>query len=370
MTSADRIALLCNIIFPMSLLRVVLLFPFSLVYGLIMALRNKLYDWEVFKSYQPEIPTLVVGNLSTGGTGKTPHLMFFLAHLSKQYKTAVLSRGYGRKTRGYLELNRDSTATEVGDEPKQIKMNFPDTPVAVCEDRVTGIQKLLQTYPNLELILLDDAMQHRKISAGFVVMLSLFDQPFYKDWVLPSGNLREFAHIGKNRADVCIYTKAPDSIREETKKNFQLSFSQSKPIYFSRFEYGSWVPFSEANAPKEIRNILLVTGIAYPTPLLHHLTSRFRRIEHIKFKDHYEFSEKDIERIHQKFTNFDRQNSVILCSEKDAAKLRDFELITKNKKIPWLYIPVIIRIEGEEELLNQIHHYVRTHSRGSELHKE
>lgn len=354
----------------MFLLRVVLLFPFSLIYGLIMALRNKLYDWHILKGYRPDIPTLVVGNLSTGGTGKTPHIAFFLAHLSKHYKTAVLSRGYGRKTKGYIELQFESVAADVGDEPKQIKINFPETPVAVCENRSKGIQKLLQTYPDIEIILLDDAMQHRKISAGFVVMLSLFDQPFFKDWVLPSGNLREFAHIGKNRANVCIYTKAPDNVSDETKKNFQSSFSQSKPIYFSRFDYGTWVPLSEANAPKEIQHIILVTGIAYPAPLLNHLAPTARKIEHLKFNDHYEFSKEDIERIHQKFTNFDRQNSVILCTEKDAAKLRGFELITKNKQIPWFHIPVNVRIEGEEELLNQIHHYVKSYSRSGKLHSK
>ncbi len=348
----------------MQKLRIIALLPFSFLYGIVMAFRNFLYEIQVFKSFRPNIPTIVVGNLSMGGTGKSPHVEFLIRELQKTYRLAVVSRGYGRKTSGFIELSENNSASDVGDEPLQIKLKFPEIPFVVCENRVTAIQKLQSKYPDLELILLDDAMQHRSISGAFVVLLSLFHKPFFKDWVVPSGSLREFAFLGKKRADLCVYTKCPETIDDAVKKNYAEQFSTVKPTFFSTFDYDDWHLISRKTPDSVMEQILLVTGIAYPESLINHLKKKYS-VEHISFGDHHDYQETDIATIHRKFTNFDRQKTCIVCTEKDAIKLRDFESVTENQEISWYYIPIRVAMEQEQLFLNHIHHYVTSYSRGS-----
>ena len=219
----------------MQKFRIIALFPFSIFYGIVLAIRNFLYNQGVFSSYKPAIPCIIVGNLSMGGTGKSPHVEFLIDRLSKQYRLAVVSRGYGRKTKGYIELLERSNAADVGDEPLQMKQKFPEIAFAVCENRAEAIKKLQLKYPDLSLILLDDAMQHRRISGAFVILLSMFQKPFFRDWVVPSGSLREFGFLGKKRADLCVFTKCPQQIIEADKISYAQQFSSTKPTFFSKF---------------------------------------------------------------------------------------------------------------------------------------
>lgn len=345
------------------MLRKVVFFPFSLIYGSIVALRNWLYDIGLIRSYRSNLPSLVIGNLSLGGTGKSPHVEYFIRKLQDDYKLAVVSRGYGRKTKGYLKVELNSDAGQVGDEPLQIKLKFPQIPFSVCENRVQGIKQIIAENPTTELIILDDAMQHRAVSGGFVVMLSMFDNPFFKDWVVPAGTLREIAYLGKKRTNVCVFTKCPNELNPVVKAQFSEAFSNEKPTFFSSFSYDSWQLISKRNMHDEISKVLLVTGIAYPKPLLDELKKKYE-VEHISFGDHHEYSEEDILSIHRKFTNFGRQNSAIVCTEKDAVKLKAFDSIASNDEIPWFSIPIRVKIENEQELLNQIHQYVKSYSRG------
>jgi tetraacyldisaccharide 4'-kinase len=333
-------------------------------YALVTLIRNKAYDWGLLPTYSPPIPTLVVGNLSVGGTGKSPHVDFFASVLSKSYKTAILSRGYGRKSKGFRLVESYDDARNTGDEPLQIKRKFQELTVAVCENRQIGIQTLLKIDPTIQLIILDDALQHRRIKNSFTVLLSLFDKPFFKDFILPSGNLRELANFGKKRADVCIYTKAPDVIEETLKKLYRNNFSQIKPVYFSRIDYGAWIPLSQNSFPETIQHVILVTGIAYPEPL-EKILAKLYDVTMLKFPDHHIFETKDIEKIYLKFANFDASKTIIVTTEKDAVKLSNFEQIVAQKRYPWFVSPIKTQIDNSEQLIKQIEHYVETYPRGN-----
>jgi len=341
------------------------LFPLTILYGGITLLRTSLFRWGVLKAYKPTVPTVVVGNLSMGGTGKSPHVEWLLKRFGSQYKIAVLSRGYGRSTRGFLEVQLHSSADEVGDEPKQIKQKFPDVPFAVCEKRKDGILELLKLYPDLQLIILDDAMQHLAVSGGFVIMLSEFHKPFFKDWVVPMGRLREFAWNGKKRADLCVFTKRPEHIEYAQKQSFSAAFSDGKPSFFSRFVYPStaaWQSISGHNLPAEIKQIVLVTGIANPKPLVDALSATYS-LELLRFADHHDYTEKDIEQVHRKFANFDASTTVVLTTEKDAVKLSEKASVVSQNAVPWYFVPIEVQVENEQELINRIQKYVESYPR-------
>lgn len=347
----------------MKILQRYILMPFALLYGLVLMTRMFLYKTGLFHSFQPPIPTIVVGNLSMGGTGKTPHVEWLIRALQYQYKIAVLSRGYGRSTRGFMEVQLHSSADEVGDEPKQIKQKFPDVTFAVCEKRKDGIQELLKLYPDLQLIILDDAMQHLAVSGGFTLMLSEFHKPFFKDLCVPAGRLREFAFLGKKRADVCVFTKCPPQISEATKKQYISAFSDTKPVYFSSFDYGAWQSMSQREVPSQIKHMVLVTGIANPLPFVERFNKEFV-VELVRFADHHNYTEKDIAAIHRIFANFDASTTMVLTTEKDAVKLSEMTLITENLDVPWAFVPIEVAMENEEELIKSIEKYVESYQRG------
>lgn len=340
----------------------IFLFPFALLYGGLVLLRSMFYKCGVLKSFFPPVATIVVGNLSMGGTGKTPHVEFLIRSLQSQYKIAVLSRGYGRSTVGFREVMQNSPAKEVGDEPKQIKQKFPELPFAVCENRAIGIQELLKLYPDVNLIILDDAMQHLRVSGGFVMQLSEFQRPFFKDWVVPMGRLREFAWSGKKRADVCVYTKCPENVDLNTKQLYSEAFSSVKPTFFSRFVYGDWKMISNHQMPEEVKQIVLVSGIANPQPLVDALSQKYA-VKLLRFADHHDYTEKDIEQIHGNFAKFEPSTTVVLTTEKDAVKLSESTSLVSNHAVPWLYVPIEVAFENESELINRIHKYVESYPR-------
>ena len=299
----------------MKLLRL-LLFPFSLLYGFIMGFRNYFYDKGWFQSESYDLPVISVGNLSVGGTGKSPMIEFIIETLQEDYKVATLSRGYKRKTRGYAEVSLTSTAEEVGDEPLQFKQNYPNVTVAVCEDRQTGIEKL---QSKAEVVLLDDAFQHRKVRASTNILLTTFDNLFVDDFMLPTGNLRE-PKRGFSRADIIIVTKCPERVPYASlqKVEHRLPIMNHQKLYFSKISYDSHIHGISESLPLSYlldKSFTLVTGIANPKPLIDFLKSRRFSFEHKKFRDHHHFSTSEIEKLKQK--------EIILTTQKDFMRLRE-----------------------------------------------
>jgi len=305
----------------MKLLRKAL-FPLSWVYDGLTRLRNTAYAQGWFKSESFSIPTIVVGNLSAGGTGKTPMVSYLVELLHKDFKIAVLSRGYKRKTSGFQLAHSNVSALELGDEPYQLHQKFQNLIVAVDENRPHGIQSLLNTHPNLEGILLDDAYQHRKLASSFRVLLTTYDQPWFRDCLLPAGNLRE-SHTGKKRADVVVVTKCPADLSSEAKAKFkdQLDLAPHQALFFTSIAYDDYLRGAQRILLSEFmtKEFVLVTGIAQPKPLLMHLDQLGARYTHLPFADHHPFGSGDLE----KMTNF---NLPILTTEKDYVRLKPHNL--------------------------------------------
>ena len=314
-----------------------LLFPFSLLYGGITALRNFLYDKGVLKSKTYNFPVISVGNLSTGGTGKSPMIELLVSFLKDDHKIAVLSRGYKRKTSGFREVLPKSSVEEVGDEPLQFKKKFPEITVAVCEDRRTGIE-MLQEYA--DVILLDDAFQHRKVKASLNILLTSFDKLYSRDCMLPSGNLRE-PKVGAKRAQIIVVTKCPEDIdtsKMETIKR-KLNPKPYQEVYFSKIGYSSQI--KNETESKELvylmdKKFLLVTGIANPKPLVYFLNNEGLSFETKSFPDHHNFSTSEIQQL--------EKHKLILTTEKDFMRL---QALTDKTEIYFLPIKTVILNNAE-----------------------
>ena len=292
-----------------------LLAPISWIYGFVVWLRNLLYDDHILRSTKVSIPTICVGNLAVGGTGKTPMAEYLLSLLSANYKVALLSRGYGRKTHGFRLANEHDTAATIGDEPMQIHLRFPDIPVAVCADRVKGVKQLQHLYPDLQCVILDDAYQHRSLSCGFYILLTPYDCLYTNDHMLPWGRLRDLPNQS-HRANVVVVTKCPEQMqpieRRIVSNNLQLASYQH--LFYSSIGYA---PIAVDSTP------LLVTGIANPMPLLHHMQQQFPDTELFAFPDHHVFTNQDIIRIKEKAEHYEH----IVTTEKDYMRLLQTSLI-------------------------------------------
>lgn len=334
-----------------------LLLPFTFIYGLAIAIRNFFYDTKILKSYKIPVKSIVVGNLSVGGTGKSP-LVNYLIHfyLNSNKSVATLSRGYGRKTKGVHVAKAQSTAKEIGDEPLQYKTRFgSEINVVVAEERKIGVQSVLDSNPDTDIILLDDAFQHRTVSAGLNIIVTQFDAPFSKDYLLPVGRLRE-SKSGAKRADIIVVSKCPESITEGQKKQLRLELAKhSQKVFFSFIKYGEFVTINPKSKSPQ-KNVLLVTGIGNPTPLVEHLKEKYV-VTHVNFSDHHDFTATDIKSIHQKFNTFASHDKIIVTTEKDFMRLREFEVVTKGD-FPWFYQPIEISFDNEEEFNNLLKEYV------------
>lgn len=298
-----------------------LLFPFAIIYGLITGIRNLLFDIGILKSYSFGIPIIAVGNLSVGGTGKTPQIEYLIRLLSSKYKIATLSRGYKRKSKGFVLADANSDAEIIGDEPFQMHSKFPDIKVAVDADRKSGIEKLLALKDAPEVILLDDAFQHRKVKAGFYILLTAYDDLFCDDFMLPTGTLRE-SRSGAKRADMIIVTKCPTTISKQLQEHIQKKIGLMVPVYFSSIAYDDKVNGeSERKNVGEIRNLdkLLLAGIAKPEPFFNYLQSGAD--VQLQFSDHHHFTESDLKNI-QKQAN----GKLIVTTEKDYVRLKKSNL--------------------------------------------
>ncbi len=333
-----------------------ILIPLSWLYGFLVRFRNFLFDTKLLKSESFDIPIISIGNLTVGGTGKTPHTEYMIG-LLKKFEVAVLSRGYKRQTSGFVLAKKDSSSLEIGDEPRQIKAKFQDIPVAVDGNRRRGIKNLLKEFKTLDVVVLDDAFQHRYVAPSLSIVLMDYSRPIYNDTMLPSGNLRE--HISSlKRANVVIVTKTPEDIKPIEKRvvSKQLDLYPFQSLFFSRLKYGKLQPVfqnSRAFSHKEFTNgdlgVVLLTGIASPKPLVQHLEKYSEKVEHLIFPDHYTFKAKDIKLAHAKMEKLGYSKRLIITTEKDAIRMLDMKDFPKEVKNDIYFIPIEIEFLEDQD---------------------
>jgi len=301
-----------------------ILYPFSLLYGIITSFRNYLYNATILKSTKFKTPTIVVGNLSVGGTGKTPQIEYLIRLLQDTYKVAVLSRGYKRKSKGFIIADEHATSEIIGDEPFQYYKKYPKIIVCVDADRTNGIQQLEALENPPEVILLDDAFQHRKVKVGFNILLTSYNDLYVNDSMLPTGNLREYKS-GAKRAQVIIVTKCPDTISENEKISIieKLQATSNQQVFFTTIEYDKKLKGDSIVNLSDFKNetVLLVTGIANSTPLEEYLTTEKIKFKHLKYPDHYHFKDQDIAQIKKEFDLLRSNNKIVLTTEKDYVRI-------------------------------------------------
>ena len=337
----------------------ILLLPFALLYWLVISIRNWLYNKNIWKPAGFGLPLIVVGNLSVGGTGKSPMVEYLVRLLRDKYKVATLSRGYKRKTKGYALANNDTTALDIGDEPMQFHLKFPDVPVAVGEERLDAISQLLHDRPNIQTIILDDAFQHRKIKAGLNIILTDYNNLFTRDFYLPTGDLRDLKSSYK-RAEIIIVTKCkPDlSIIEKEKLIKEINPLKHQHIFFTAIEYGGLYHFTthKTMVTDAATEVLLVTGIANPRPLKKLLEERSNSYQMLQYSDHHIFTIDDLNEIKKRYLSIETNNKIILTTEKDAVRLTKFN--NETAALPLYVIPVRHQFLFEEsgrfdELVNK-----------------
>ena len=342
-----------------------LLLPFNAIYALVVFVRNKFYDWGIFKSTSFDLPIICVGNLAVGGSGKTPTTEY-LVRLLSEYKIAILSRGYGRKTTGFILANNTATAETIGDEPLQYFHKFKNVTVAVCEDRVTGINQLKDSH---DVILLDDAHQHRKVKAGFNILLFEFSKIKGFQMLMPAGNLRE-PFSGVKRAQEVLITKAPQEIPATVKQKIssKLNLNTQQGLTFAHINYqklkhlysGEEIDFTAS------QEVFLLSGIANPTPLKQYLESKKMNIHSFEYPDHHRFTEKEIEALVNAFREHPAKAKIIVTTEKDGQRLLDNNLRDLLLNLPIYYLPIANEINAvdksrfDQKILDYVAHTQRS----------
>ena len=336
-------------------------------YNWVMTARNRAFDTGVLKSREFGVPTICVGNITVGGTGKTPHIEYIARLLKAEYRIAVLSRGYGRKSKGYVKATADTPMELIGDEPFQIKEKFTDIKVAVCERRAVGIERLLAEEKALQAILLDDAFQHRYVKAGLNIVLIDSNRPVWRDNVMPLGRLRESAGAIA-RADIVIFTKCK-GVTAEQKRAYCSYIKEIKdiPVYFTTIRYGKPYPLfgNSAAAITKGDRVLLVTGIATPQPLKTEIEGYGAKVELMQYGDHHDFSATELEEIAARFTK--SHCTMIVTTEKDATRIRQHKVLPQVLRDNIYALPIEVEfMDGEEKLFNNnIYNYVTENSRDS-----
>jgi tetraacyldisaccharide 4'-kinase len=330
------------------------------VYWIITSIRNIFFEIGIFKENKFNIPIIGVGNITVGGTGKTPHSQYISELLQKKFKIAILSKGYGRKTKEFKYVNINSNCNEVGDEPLQMKKNLPKEIVAVDHKRVNGLNKIMKEHPSVNCIILDDAFQHRSVKIGFNILLCDYNNPIYKDHMMPVGLLRE-SKKGIERADCVVISKCPENLTLEESNRIKKKLKFTKEVFFSKVVYDKIVSLNGNKTIKKssIKKVLLVTGIANSSPIIEYLEKLNIQIKHIKYKDHFNYQKKDINKI---IDIYKREISeiIILTTEKDAQKMKVFEELSK---FPVYYLKVSIDfIRNKDKFEEKILKYVKAHS--------
>lgn len=324
--------------------------PIGLIYSALLRMRHALYDFRIIRPELGKLPTIVIGNLALGGTGKTPHAEYVLRQLQQWCKPALLSRGYGRSTKGFVWANRvKANASNIGDEPMQIHLKFPDLDVAVCENRLRGIE-FLKNLTNSNVVVLDDAFQHRKLSGDLTILLTCFENPYWKDFVLPGGSLRDVRESAQ-RADAIIVTKCPDTLSRDAQEAVVKAIRPRKnqQVFFTRMDYGDAYPLSGQDAALAPGSkIIGLAGLADDSNFRHYLDTRFQPVYFESFSDHHTFSRKEVEGLWSKHGTFAR---AIVTTEKDAVRLRN---ITIPESIPIFVIPIKVAFLSNESAFVQL----------------
>ncbi|MFN8256715.1 MAG: tetraacyldisaccharide 4'-kinase [Bacteroidales bacterium] len=344
-----------------------LLYPFSLVYGFVVKFRNILFDLNILKSVQFNIPVILVGNITVGGTGKTPHVEYLVKLLKDHYKTGVLSRGYKRKTKGIVHASTISNSDEIGDEPTQIKNKFPDIDVVVNAGRVEGIKYMISA--KTELVILDDAYQHRYVKPGLSILLIDYNRQIDKSHLLPYGDLRESKDNTK-RADIIIITKTPELITPAEKRVVAegVRLYPYQKLFFTSLRYGNLCAVFPGKEDllldfmknHELFSILVVTGIAYSQPFIKYLEKYSENIVHLKFGDHSSYTASRLNKIKKEFMMIKNDKRIIITTEKDAVKLREVKNMPKIIADSLFYIPIeVFFLENEQDFINKIISYVK-----------
>lgn len=349
-------------------LKKILLFPFAVIYGIITSLRNLLYDWKFLQSKSFDVHTICVGNLAVGGTGKTPHVEYLIKLLQDEVKIATLSRGYKRKTTGFIHADENSTALDIGDEPLQYKTKNPNLDVCVDANRVNGVKKILSFPEPPKVIILDDAFQHRALNSELKIVVSEYSNLYLNDCMLPAGTLRE-SKAGIKRADIIIISKTPDKttaieIRNVIKDIKPLAHQQ---LFFTWLKYGELVGFQNPTETIDTLNdlfryrIVLFTGIGNPSPMVTYLKEYASDVKHIQYPDHHQFTIQDIADIRAELDAFEGGNKIVITTEKDAMRLKGSDLQDIANTLPLYVLPIEVDFKDKAQEFNEtIINYVRT----------
>lgn len=354
-----------------KLLSMLLLYPISKIYGVVMAVRNKMFDYGILKQQEFDIPIVVVGNIAMGGTGKTPHVEYIVESLLGKYNIGVLSRGYRRATKGFVLASPQSRPEDIGDESYQIYRKFgPDITVAVCEKRAEGIRQMREINPALNMIILDDAFQHRYVKPSVSVILTEYNRPVFNDKILPYGRLRESARA-LNRADMVVVTKCPVDMKPMHYRLFEenLKLFPFQKLYFSRYNYGHLVPIfpdevTDIPALDNLRadnSILVITGVANPKPFVRFLRRNKAKVKLKRFTDHHNFTASDMEEIARLFDELPSANKFIVTTEKDAVRILNNPYFHHRLKKSIFYVPIKVEFidRGEAEFTAGIEKTIR-----------
>ena len=341
----------------------ILLLPISLLYHIVLRIRHKLYDWRILKSLQFEYPIIGVGNLNLGGTGKTPTVEYLIQLLMDHYQVATLSRGYGRKTKGFQVADSQSTYETIGDEPLQFFRKFPNIQVAVDEDRVEGVEKLIIGRNTPDVILLDDAFQHRKIKVGLNILLTEYQHLYCDDFLFPAGNLRDIRPAAK-RADIIVVSKSPTVLDDEEKQRIinKLKPSKKQKVFFSSLQYEPLKPLNEAakqTLSEDADTVLAFCGIAHPMPFVEELKKHHKTVDFMPFGDHHAYTEDDVKAILNRLESLEGVKKIIVTTEKDAARLTNSPYFCQFDSAPLYDLPVGMRFHKQEVFNEEILTYVR-----------
>lgn len=359
---------------PFKLFFGLLLTPFSLLYGCVAAIRRFLYRKGMLRSVSSPVPAIDVGNLAVGGTGKTPHTQYIIGLLKQDFHVAALSRGYGRKSKGYWSVaqadKEELNAGTFGDEPYMTYLRHPDVPLAVDGDRCEGVRNLLAEHPGTDVLVLDDAYQHLRFRPTFHILLTEYERPYRPDMPMPAGLLREFPCAARF-ADAVVVTKVPDNaVTDESAWRYRLRLQPEQPLFFTKFRYEPLSPVTQAARnldPDTIRDIVLLTGIAHPKPLVDHLrheakscgsttAGKFNLLKHYGFADHHSFTEKEIQNIYDQHFNNIGNRCVLVTTEKDWMRLQSDHIRNIVSLLPVFVVPVQVEFltEAQRDTFNQI----------------
>lgn len=342
-----------------------LLYPFTLLYGAVTDFRNHLYNIGQRPSIKFDTNVISVGNLTVGGTGKTPHVEYLIRLLEQQHKIATLSRGYGRKTKGFVLANEEATAQTIGDEPLQFYKKYKTSVVvSVGEERALAIPYILTEHPEVEVILLDDAYQHRAVRPSFNILLTDYQRLFYKDHPFPAGRLRE-RRKGAKRADVVIVTKCPDDLSEQEQATIEGAIkkytNESTPVFFTGIRYQNPVPVFSNEQPREILKkhpkqyaVTLVSGIAQAGLLEKYVQENYTLVNHVRFRDHKNYTKTDAERVKSEFNTVNGDDKILLTTEKDYVKLSNRQFEEALGHLPFYYLPIEVYFLKHQEKFDKL----------------